>query len=250
MGLFAPSGILNRKGFLVPPSSAVAPFDPNSITGLALWLKADAGVTLNGSGQVTQWVDQSPSSLSFVPDYASADVIRTDNYINGLPAIVFGGTEGGVIGLYNTSVFVTKSVFIVLAATGGPAEYSVPYENDGLNIYSTSSYYGQPWGSYLNANTNALTNLAYDGTPYILSARSTDGTDQTFYLNNVDDTDYAGEGFYNERSEIVIGNGGARSFFPQPFEGAIMEIIAYTSYLSATDMTNVYNYLNGRYAIV
>ena len=231
------------------PSSGGGGFNPNSIAGLGLWLKADAGVSYNGSNHITQWVDQSPSALTFVPDSVSSDITYNSSFINSKPAIIFAFGASGVNGLYNTSVFEMKSIFAAIQPNGNNFEYASVCENNGLAIYSTLSYYGVPWGSYLNNNTPALTTLSLD-TPYILSGRSTDGTDQTFYLNNVDDTATSGSGFYNSRTEIVIGNGGARSFFAQAFEGAIMEVIAYSTYLTPSDMTDVYTYLNDKYAIV
>lgn len=48
MGFFASSGILNRRGFFGGVATT-APFSPADITGLSLWLKADAGVTM-GNG--------------------------------------------------------------------------------------------------------------------------------------------------------------------------------------------------------
>jgi hypothetical protein len=153
------------------------------------------------------------------------------------------------MGLSNSSVFVTKSVFIALAPNGDNFEYAVPYENNGLNIYSTSQNYGAPWGSYLNGNVNALTTLSANGTKYLLSATSDTGEDAQFYLNGANDTDSSGAGFYNERSEIVIGNGGARGSFNQQFEGAIMEIVAYNRVLTTPERQQVETYLNNKYAI-
>lgn len=228
-------------------------FNPNSIAGLGLWLKADAGVTYDNDNYVTNWLDQSPSALNFVADSNSSDIVYNSNFINGKPAVEFSiASEGGTQGLSNASVFEMKSIFVAIQPNGNNFEYASVCENNGLAIYSTLNYYGVPngpWGSYLNNNTPALTTLSLD-TPYILSGRSTDGTDQTFYLNNVDDTNNSGNGFYNSRTEIVIGNGGARSFFAQAFEGAIMEVIAYSTYLTPSEMTDVYTYLNDKYAIV
>ena len=37
----------------------VAPFSPSDISGLSLWLKADAGVTVVSGANVAEWADQS-----------------------------------------------------------------------------------------------------------------------------------------------------------------------------------------------
>ena len=61
-----------------------AQFSPGNLSGLSLWLKADAGVTLSGSN-VTAWADQSgngrhASSVDVDPTYNSSD-------LNGKPTI-------------------------------------------------------------------------------------------------------------------------------------------------------------------
>ena len=48
---------LNRKIFRHKAPSA--PFSPIDIAGISLWLKADAGVTVDGNDFVTAWADQS-----------------------------------------------------------------------------------------------------------------------------------------------------------------------------------------------
>ncbi len=49
-----------RCGFLGPYGSA--PFSPTDIAGCVLWLKADAGITMDGANRVSVWADQSGNS--------------------------------------------------------------------------------------------------------------------------------------------------------------------------------------------
>ena len=211
-----------------------------------------ASITLSttGSSGVTSWIDQSPSALTFSADLLTPDITFNSNYTNGKPAVIFGSAwQGGSMALANSGVFVTKSVFLVVAPNGSNFEYAVPYENNGLNIYTTSANYTAPWGSYLNTNANALTILNANGQKYLLSATSDTGEDAQFYLNGTNNTDFSGAGFYNERGEIVIGNGGARGSTNQQFEGAIMEIVAYDRVLTTIEREQVEAYLNTKYAI-
>lgn len=67
-------------------------FEPTDLPGLELWVKADAGITLNGNF-VAQWDDQSGNNRHCTSDF---DVIRPtllNDAINGLPAVSFDGVE-------------------------------------------------------------------------------------------------------------------------------------------------------------
>ena len=59
--------------------------------GLQLWLKADAGVTTNASGGVTQWADQSPNANNAVQTDDTAAPLWVPNAQNGKPALRFDG---------------------------------------------------------------------------------------------------------------------------------------------------------------
>ena len=58
------------------------------LSGLSLWLKADAGVTTTGNNYLSAWADQSGNNNSF-----SGSAVFVDNYINGKPAIYFNGFD-------------------------------------------------------------------------------------------------------------------------------------------------------------
>jgi hypothetical protein len=75
-----------------------------------------------------------------------------------------------------------------------------------------------------------------------------------FFINGNADGSVNGDGFYNSRNEIVIGNGGARAAGPspsinQPFQGYIAEIVAYDVVLTTPQRQQVEAYLNAKYAI-
>lgn len=69
-------------------------YEPNQLSGLQLWLKADAGIV--GNPSVTQWQDQSGNGnhagLGVSPTY-------TTNVINGKPALYFNGSTNYLTGI-------------------------------------------------------------------------------------------------------------------------------------------------------
>ena len=238
----------------------VAPFSPSDISGLSLWLKADAGVTTSGSS-VTEWADQSSNGFNVVPDFATADITLASSVakFNNKPAILFGvANEDGNVGLYNNNTFIGKSVFLVYSLESvSDFEYSVIYENNGINVYTSYDNNNQKFGGYFNAFYDANT-VSTLGTAYIRTVIA-DGDEEEndpldFYINGESDGSLVGSGFYNLRSEIVIGNGGARNagpspFLSQPFQGYLAEVIAYNIVLATPQRQQVENYLNNKYAI-
>jgi hypothetical protein len=62
------------------------------VTGLALWLRADRGVT-ESNGTVSLWADQSGAHMDATQDQASLKPTLVSNGINGQPSILFDGVD-------------------------------------------------------------------------------------------------------------------------------------------------------------
>jgi len=253
MGLFlganAAAGANFQRIFLRPPSGSI----PSS--GLQLWLKADSGVSTSGSS-VTAWLDQSPNAYNFVPDSVTADISLVSSVVNlnNKPAIRFRTVNNnGNIGLYNNTVFTGKSAILVyiLESVAG-FEYSVIYENSGINLYTSYDNGNRRFGGYFNQFYNATT-LSTLNVPYIRSCLTDNGVALNFFLNGNADGTPTGNGFY-PRTQTVIGNGGARlavnpSGLNQPFQGYLAEIVVYDRVLTTPERQQVENYLNSKYNI-
>ena len=98
----------------------VTTFSPANLSSLALWLKADSGVSLS-SGSVTQWNDESGNNYNATASGSAAPTVNSVvPLLNHLPAVKFNGTTNNMVGptisgLDQSSV----SVFIVAKADGG-----------------------------------------------------------------------------------------------------------------------------------
>jgi PKD repeat protein len=69
-------------------------FDPSAQSSLSLWLKADAGVSLDASNLVQTWTDQSPSALQFTQTTTSKRPEITASSFGGFPSLSFtAGTK-------------------------------------------------------------------------------------------------------------------------------------------------------------
>jgi hypothetical protein len=62
-------------------------------SGMVLWLKADAGVTTDGSGNVSAWADQSPAAENAAQSTSGDEPQVVTNALNGKPVIRFNGSS-------------------------------------------------------------------------------------------------------------------------------------------------------------
>lgn len=76
-------------GSSAPGAAPAFSFTPDELTGLELWLKADAGLTESG-GNVTAWLDQSGNSRNPTVQGTPA---YTASGLNGKPIVQFDGTS-------------------------------------------------------------------------------------------------------------------------------------------------------------
>ena len=237
------------------------PFSPSDLSGLSLWLSADAGVTLSGSN-VTAWADRSGNGLNVAPDIETSDITLASSVtkLNNKPAVLFQvSSNSGDVGLFNSNPFIGKSVFIAYSLENvDNFTYSVPYENNGANLYTSYADGNRAFGGYFNGffDSNTTSTLATSYVRTIVADDDGQGNNPiNFFINGQYDGSPNGGGFYNLRSEIVIGNGGARVLGPspdtnQPFQGYIAEIVVYNVALTTLQRQQVEAYLMAKYAIL
>ena len=94
---------------------------PIPTSGLQLWLKADAGVTLNGS-KVSRWADQSGNGNNGVQLDAERQPLLVRDALNGKPVIRFDGTDDR-LGLVGSKHMSQISLFMVFRMNPGGNEY-------------------------------------------------------------------------------------------------------------------------------
>ena len=229
-----------------------ASFSPANISGLSLWLKADAGVTTSGSN-VTAWADQSGNGQnataagSYRPTFVS-----TDAQFNNKPSILFDGVGNSfVIPSINFNINTNNSIFVAFRVSdgetgtfltqGGAGNYFIGITDNALNIS--------------NSNTAGIiaAGLASDNTKNIVSATNNNYS-FTLYQNGsqVGDTTVYNE-FINDGTEMLIGgdtstvnSGQADSYW---LNGKIAEIIVYNRAVTTPERQQVEAYLNTKYAI-
>jgi PKD repeat protein len=127
------------NGIVIGPLEKFTRFDPSVQSNLSLWLKADAGVTLDGSNLVQSWTDQSPSAFTFTQATVAKRPTINPTSFGGYPTMNFsGGTKvlsGGDVldlGLNSRSFYVigqmaatNQTFFSKTIAALAPGRYAI-----------------------------------------------------------------------------------------------------------------------------
>jgi hypothetical protein len=239
-------------------------------TNLVLWLRADVGVTTNGSGGVTSWADQSSYGNNAVagttPDggaTANPPVLIPDA-INGEPGIHFYNSTVAVEYFQvpdSTNLAITGDIASLLVCKypdldsyycvwteGGSSGYPSP---NGL-LFATG---GQPLfyrGNGQNSQDLFYGNVAVQSGQYSLLTFSQAGTTMTQYLNGVPNgTSTATQMPYadTDNEPMYIGTRGDFYYLTMGFDLEVAEFMIFNTALTGTNLTTVENYLGAKYGL-
>jgi hypothetical protein len=98
----------------VSPASRLERINLNTHPSVAMWLKADAGITLTEDSTVSAWADQSAKKINVIQTLAASQPSVKADAINGKPAVSFDGTSDQLRTAANFSLSnVNMSVFVV-----------------------------------------------------------------------------------------------------------------------------------------
>ena len=234
---------INRKIFRHKAPSA--PFSPIDIAGISLWLKADAGLTVDGNDFVTAWADQSgngnncssPNNVKFFSspypnlyfdgDNSESEITLNSNVFNNFSALslfavwnIMDGSNQGILGS------TTYSNFEIITVDGSV----VRMRNDNYDS---------------NINTGGLW-YAEEFCLSTITADSAGGGSGTARRNGISvDFDDANIEALQSGETYKIGV-YAESNFAYLF---IAELIVYSQKLNGSQIDQVEGYLNAKYGI-
>jgi hypothetical protein len=211
-----------------------------------VWLRSDLGISLDGSGNVSAWADQSgngntvsQASSGQRPAYAS-----TGGPL-GLPALVWPALGNSLL-LQKTGYAdaLLKDVFIVATPATIPAAPPYGYVIDfGGNVSVLFSYPGSVVQAYNGTFLGGPGIVS--GTPFVLEEQLTSpgGVATLTVDGTASDTGFLGTAV---GTSLTIGNyaGGSNGF-----SGSICEVIVFPALLTTAQRTNVLTYLQIRYGI-
>jgi len=234
-----------------------AAFSPASISGLSLWLKANAGVSLNGN-DVTGWADQSGNGKNAV----GTDTLPTlqSNAINGLPAIRFNnGYDIGRFVISSSFNLKNSSAFVVVQQLSLDNSYprflsfpslnDLDYNaNDGLCILFNNGVPQLQLTS--NANDALIVDASANNAFAIASYKIDNSGNMSLFYNGASESTNQNSNMASQNGlgEIYIGQSQS-NIGSEGLYGDIAEIVMYNRAVTTIERQQVEGYLNTKYAI-
>jgi hypothetical protein len=245
--------------------AVVAPFFPTDLSGLSLWLKANAGVTTDGAN-VTVWADQSGNGNNATARTGNATLVSS--VINGNPVLRFDGTANLITNNFFahnwntpiTIIAVSKASASTVRGEQPTARYIVGVTNIGGYIFGLS------YGGYQTENPNFSNSygISYVGGSDIesdpmgenekrIASTINNGSEISFFLdgNLVGTADpESRSGGNNSTGAFSIGSDVVLNAIDNYFCVCdIAEIIIYNRALTTIERQQIESYLNTKYAI-
>jgi hypothetical protein len=224
-------------------------------SGLTLWLKADVGITTDGSGNVSQWNDQSPSGYNATQTTSTIRPAFVSNVMNGNPVVRLNGSSNYMSlpsGFSNFSSGTT--VFAVFNPTttanysrifdignGAPSNNIMLYRDGSAAMMQFACFNGTTAATVIG-NSSLLLNVPQEYTGLESSSSI------ALYKNGSQLATSTGVALQNlTRSSNYIGksNWGGNALY----QGDMAEILIYNRPLSSTEQQQVEVYLADKYGL-
>lgn len=211
---------------------STAAFTPANLTGLKLWVRADAGTGATGL-RSSPWTDQSGIANDLTQAWIGRQPLLVPGVVNGLPAFRFDGSDDWMS--FATRLTGIRSVFwVVRESTAATPGYRLLLGDGALYDFEGGSA-KQIWdASYaspsIRSGQTRVNGLVVNGT-------TTDRPTTMSIVSLVTTGSVTANNFSNDR------NGG------RYWWGDLAELIIYDSALSDADRQAVEQYLAARYGI-
>lgn len=224
------------------------PFNPAS---LALWLRADLGITPNGSN-VAAWLDQSPNKFNFPQATPANQPPLTASGIGSLPSIDTRAVANRFLAsVANANVILSGTAatrFVVMQANASQATGTGRF-GDNWGSAVTGTYC--PWVDNnfydeLDSTVRKTIGALDAHTTPIVYCTTSSATDFTVYRN--------GTQFFTTATNAVGAPASVLSLLGSTdggvyWQGLLSEVIVYTRELGTTELASVTSYLRTRYGI-
>jgi hypothetical protein len=236
-----------NNGGLANPGSisylVVAPFDPSTIAGLKLWLKADS-LALSDGAVVATWTDNSGTANNATQTGTAQPVYKT-NIVNGKPVVRFDGVND----FMQLATEITLSADFILYAV---------YKTTGDNCLVGAVAVNNQLFRVGEAGGNQLS--LYDGVGGTLSG-TLSVSRSSWNLGFIRRPPTGGYQFFDASGNIGIGGAGSPTLKAGVIgavesppiglytSGDVAEIILYDNQLASADVNAVRDYLKTKYAI-
>lgn len=217
----------------LPATSAL----PNTITGLQLWLKADAIVGLSDGDPIGTWSDFSGNGNDATQASGSLKPTYKTSIINGLPVARFDSSD--------------DAMATALSISGAPATYFLVYSANTLGggkrvIQGSNNWLIGPYSGVYNYYNGGFASNAVSAivNQFVVETIRATGGATDHWTNGVLRNSGGAGGFPGTIGLGASGASGERS------DSDVAEIIIYNTSLSETDRKKVEAYLAQKYSLI
>lgn len=229
-------------------------FSPRNLSGCALWLRSDLGITLDAraGNAVTGWADQSGNARDATQTATGSEPPYVQGAVNGLPALKGDGSSKFMT-TPSFSIGASTSIFtVVQPLTTTQSGYARIVEQDNNTTYYLGVTLGGTAYKLIVADGTSPYGAAETGTvqlaPSIVSATyDVSSGVGTIYENGASAVPYAfGTTPSGSQPLYLLRYQAASAEF---WNGYLAEVIVYSRALTPNELLRVHRYLGGRYGI-
>ncbi len=234
-------------------------------TGLSAWFKADSGVSVDSSNNVTSWGDQTGNynvNQSDVTDGYAPTYVTND--LNRLPALRFNGGQFLASTAQVDNGWNSDITIITVGATTNPSTGSQQYscyvggggnagDSRGMGYNDSWSVINGYWqllntqyADYDGIGLNGINPIAFGAFALEATTLASDLQTVGFYRNGTPTAGGSVTGITNISGGITLG---ARSGGIYGWQGDIAEVLVYDHQLSPQEMAQVSAYISGKYGL-
>lgn len=230
--------------------SGAGTLDPSTISGLALWLKADAITSLTDGQAIATWTDSSSNARNATQATAGARPTYKTGILNGLPVARLDGgdyVETATFALNGGSVPTGITMFGVATLTAAGSFPMLAVWDSSTNELRCNDTTGKPEFTANGGGPGFGTAAAITGTgAHVMTGRFTDSSDaiECWVDGAATATGTSAAALTNLTRSAVIGARTGGSLF---WTGDIGEVLIYNGALSNTDRAAVEAYLKGKW---
>jgi hypothetical protein len=231
--------------------------DPSTITGLNVWLKADAISGLNNGDSVTRWDDSTENGYNYSSNSATKPTYVASG-LNGQAVVRFTGSES----FYNSGFNLNSAytVFGVAKCSTLPSGSNGDSNQAWFGANATHVAFGVYIGTYVTANNSFWAWAPNEWSTYgLANSANTNANIHTYTASNL--TEESTWGWYLNgvktgaacetagsptlsTTGTYVGYSGVGSEY---WKGDIAEILIYDRALSETQIGQVNAYLSAKY---
>ncbi|MFN4947020.1 MAG: beta strand repeat-containing protein, partial [Chryseotalea sp.] len=229
---------------------------PGGVTNnLALWLKANQGVT--GLTNASAWEDQSGNNFNVIQNNINNQPVINTERINFNPTLQFDGANDNLsnnLGILGTRTYNDIYAFVVSRTntvqnsftffentTAGSLGFRIPWSD--TNAYwepstAATNRLIQPWGGRIN--TPYLWSMAASTTATISGQRQDLIRNGFTILSDLTYTAFSGN-----NNAFFLGSGSGNNFF----NGEVAEVVLYGGAITSTEFNRIQTYLAIKYGV-